>query len=310
MGLIGSILKSAALRKLGENIRKAEAGDPRAQHMLGFTYERGNGVPQNYAEAAKWYQKAAEQDYSTAQLNLGNLLAEGRGVEQDLTEAYKWMYLARLHPRGWFERDAAIQHLDRLRALMTPDQIAEGQKLVRLCRPGMSYDFRLFKRKANEDPLDTARAYSGFSLPPPEPQKEAMKRRVADALIARNLQLHVVQFDYAAVAKARKISEGEARIRLRHLELNGPEENCNGIQITLFDDEASVTVPFCHEGDKAADTFREIWRYLEIISREADYLVYDPQIDRVIDPSAGFEDALACYAAMRQTKNTLPVAAQ
>ena len=78
----------------------------------------------------------------------------------------------------------------------------------------MSYDFRLLKRKANEDPLNTARAYSAFPSTPPEPQKEALKRRAADALIAHNPQLHVFQFDYAAVAKSRKISEGEARIRL------------------------------------------------------------------------------------------------
>ena len=85
------------------------------------------------------------------------------------------------------------------------------------------------------------------------------------------------------------------------MELNGPEEDCSGIQITLFDDEASVTVPFWHEGDKAADTLREIWIYLEIISRQADYLIYDPQIDRILDPSAGIDDALACYSsAMRQ----------
>ena len=59
---------------------------------------------------------------------------------------------------------------------------------------------------------------------------------------------------------------------------------------------------------KAADTFREIWRYLEIISREAGYLIYDPQIDCLIDPSAGFEDSLACYTgAIGQIHKTLPV---
>jgi hypothetical protein len=45
---------------------------------------------------------------------------------------------------------------------MTRDQIAEGQKLVLLCIPGMSYDFRLLKRKANEDPLNTARLIQLF----------------------------------------------------------------------------------------------------------------------------------------------------
>src|SRR2546428_662463 len=154
----------------------------------------------------------------------------------------------------------------------------------------MSYDFRLFKRRADEDALATARSDSEvFPTTQPDPQKEALKRRVADALIGHNAQLHVFQFDYDAVAKSQKISVEEARLKFRHLEVNGPEEDSNGIQITLFDDEASVTVPFRHEGDKATDTFREIWSYLEIISREAGYLIYDPQIDRVIDLSAGFD---------------------
>ena len=304
MWLLGSILKLTALRKLRKNIKRAEAGDPRAQNRLGLAYAQGNGVPQDNAEAAKWYRKAAEQGHGVARLNLGILLAEGRGVERDLTEAYKWTALAcRAGPGlfGLFVKDAAYQQLNRLKALMTPDQIAEGQRLVNLCWPGMSYHFRLFKCKPNEDPLHTARAGSDFWSTPPNSQKEALKRRVADALIARDPQLHVFQFDYAAIAKAREISEEEAHNRLRHLQLNGPESG-NGTQITLFDDEASVEVPFWHEGDKAADTFREIWLYLEIISREAGYLVYDPQIGHVIDLSAGFQDALACYAAMRGTK--------
>lgn len=162
----------------------------------------------------------------------------------------------------------------------------------------MSYDFRLFKR-TGEDLHETARAGSeSFPSLPPDPQKEALKRRVADALIARNPQLEVFQFDYEAIAKSRKITVEQARLQFRHLELNGPQEDTNGIQITLFDDEASVTVPFWHKGDKAADTFREIWSCLEIISREAGYLIYDPQTDRIFDTSAGFDGALACYTGI------------
>jgi hypothetical protein len=172
----------------------------------------------------------------------------------------------------------------------------------------MSYDFRMFKRKAGEDPLVTAHADSdGLPTTPPDPQKEAFKRRVADALIARNPRLEIFQFDYDAVAKSQKITVEQARQQFRHFELNGPREGANGIQITLFDDEASVTVPFWHKGDKAADTFREIWSYLEIISREASYLVYDPQIDRVLDTSAGFDDSLACYrGVVGQMQQKLP----
>jgi hypothetical protein len=172
----------------------------------------------------------------------------------------------------------------------------------------MSYDFQLFRPRAGEDPYVTAQRDSDeVDDSPPDPQKEALKRRVADALIAHNPKLEIFQFGYEEIAKFEKITVEQARLKHRHLELNGPEEGGNGIQITLFDDEASVTVPFWHDGDKATDTFRELWSYLDIISREAGYLIYDPQIDRVLEPSAGFGDSLSCYCgATEQVDETLP----
>jgi len=162
----------------------------------------------------------------------------------------------------------------------------------------MSYDFRLFRPKAGEDPLVTARQDSGdFPDSPPDKQKEAQKRQVAEALIAHNPNLEVFQFGYDEIAELEKISPSEARLKYRHLELNGPEDG-NGIQITLFDDEASVTVPYWHEGEKASDTFSEIWGYLEIIHREAGYLVYDPQLDRLLDTPADYDAALARYTGV------------
>ncbi len=152
-------------------------------------------------------------------------------------------------------------------------------------------------RRASEDPRVTAQRDSGeFAAMPLDPQKEALKRKVADALITHNPKLEISKFGYEAIARLEKISVQEARLKYRHLELNETEDDCNGIQITVFDEEASVTVPYWHEDDKAEDTFRKIWSYLEIICRETGYLIYDPQIDQVIEPSAGFETALACYA--------------
>jgi len=36
-------------------------GDALAQNNLGVMYENGQGVPQDYKEAVKWYTKAAEE---------------------------------------------------------------------------------------------------------------------------------------------------------------------------------------------------------------------------------------------------------
>src|SRR5579863_3739463 len=113
--------------------------------------------------------------------------------------------------------------------------------------------------------------------------------------MAHNPQLKVFQFGYEEIARFEKISIDEARLKYRHLELNGPEGG-SGIQIMLFDDEASLTVPFWHE--EPLGIFRETARCLEIISREAGYLVFDPQIERVVDPSAGLDDSIASYSAV------------
>ena len=83
----------------------AEGGLPEAQLNLGLLYEKGQGVPQDYAEALKWYRKAAEQGNAKAlkwyrkaaeqgnaeaQFNLGLMYDERLGVPQDYAEAVKW----------------------------------------------------------------------------------------------------------------------------------------------------------------------------------------------------------------------------
>ena len=54
----------------------------------------GEGVPQDYAEAVKWYRLAAEQGDAASQFNLGLKYGKGEGVPQDYVEAHKWLNLA------------------------------------------------------------------------------------------------------------------------------------------------------------------------------------------------------------------------
>ena len=65
-----------------------------AQDKLGNCYYEGEGVPQDYLEAAKWWRKAAEQNYTEAQYSLGCCYEQGQGVPQDVVEAYKFYKLA------------------------------------------------------------------------------------------------------------------------------------------------------------------------------------------------------------------------
>ena len=72
----------------------AEQGDARAQFYLGRMFMDGEGVPQDYAEAAKWYWRAANQEDAAAQNNLGVMYENGEGVSRDLEQAYMWFNLS------------------------------------------------------------------------------------------------------------------------------------------------------------------------------------------------------------------------
>jgi uncharacterized protein len=110
---------------------EAAQGDADAQFTLGARYSRGRGVPQDYAEALKWYRLAANQGKAAAQLNLGVMYHEGEGVPQNYVQALKWLTLAAATFTTEPEHGQAVQARDIVAANMTPAQIAEAQKLAR-----------------------------------------------------------------------------------------------------------------------------------------------------------------------------------
>jgi TPR repeat protein len=69
--------------------KAAEQGNVAAEYELGVIYTNGEGVAQDYAEAVRWYRKAANQGLGDAQYELGNAYVTGRGVTQDFAEAAK-----------------------------------------------------------------------------------------------------------------------------------------------------------------------------------------------------------------------------
>ena len=70
--------------------KAADQGVADAQNDLGYLYENGLGVPVDYAQAATWYRKAADQGFANAQSNLGHLYDNGLGVPQDYAQAAVW----------------------------------------------------------------------------------------------------------------------------------------------------------------------------------------------------------------------------
>jgi TPR repeat protein len=109
----------------------AEGGDGFAQFALGFIYDTANGMPRDDAAAAKWYRKAADQGVAGAQYNLGAMYADGHGVPRDYVEAYKWLSIVADGSAAARDRDAALKMRDVVAMRMTPEQVAQAQKLAR-----------------------------------------------------------------------------------------------------------------------------------------------------------------------------------
>jgi len=107
-----------------EGARKlAEQGDPTAQFAMGARYATGEDVPQDYAEAVRWFSMAAEQGHVVSQATLGAYYWAGRGVPQNLVKAYFWSVLAQA---GGDE--ASKYRVSVLASRMTHAQVASAQQ--------------------------------------------------------------------------------------------------------------------------------------------------------------------------------------
>jgi uncharacterized protein len=113
--------------------KAAEKGLAEAQCVLGHCYLEGAGAPKDIPEGVKWTQKAAEQGNASAQRTLGICYSKGKGVPKDNVQAYKWLNLAASQDNP--NTDDTKVNLSMVERFMTPEQIAEGQRLAREFKP-------------------------------------------------------------------------------------------------------------------------------------------------------------------------------
>lgn len=180
-------------------LEKAGQGDENAQVLLGNAYVNGHGaIKRDYAEAAKWLRRAAEQGDPVAieaYLPLAGLYATGRGVPQDWAEAYFWYSLNLETPReqGYLKmglgtpevqlRDEAAKHL-------TPEQIAAVKKRLQEWNPTPSAShlksLKEQQEKAEHGEIEWYGALGqqselGFGMKPNYPEAAKWYRKGADA---------------------------------------------------------------------------------------------------------------------------------
>jgi len=91
-------------------------------------YDNGQGVPQDYAEAVKWYRLAADQGNANAQSNLGFMYGKGLGVLQDNVMAHMWNNIGAANGN-----ELGGTNRDKIAKKMTSADISKAQQMAREC---------------------------------------------------------------------------------------------------------------------------------------------------------------------------------
>lgn len=105
---------------------KAHTGDAEAQYQLGLLFMNGQGTIQDFEEAAKWFNLAANQNHPQAQYQLGLIHKTGYGLPVNLEKSYMWFNISAA--AGIRE---AIVARDKIMLTLTPEQLKAAQESSR-----------------------------------------------------------------------------------------------------------------------------------------------------------------------------------
>src|SRR4029078_12164690 len=110
-----------------------EQGIATAQFNLGMMYAKGQGVPQDYQAALKWYRRGAGQGNASAQNNLRVMCERGRGARQDFILAHMWSNTAAATLNG-DEGKSGLTRREHVAAQIAAAQIEKAQEMARRCQ--------------------------------------------------------------------------------------------------------------------------------------------------------------------------------
>jgi len=113
---------------------------PYANYYLGMMYLNGQGVKQDYAEAGKWFRKAAELHIPQAQYKLGWLYMSGQGLPRDFEQAYAWFRVG-----AAFQHKKSVDAIADARQQLSETELQEADKLS----DRLIHDFGPEKTKAD-----------------------------------------------------------------------------------------------------------------------------------------------------------------
>lgn len=105
---------------------RAQNGDANQQLELAIAYLTGEGVEQDLAESAHWYEEAAKRGNPEAQNQIAYFYQKGIGVRRDETRAVHWYQLASASGLAWAKMNLGAAYLNGVGVRKNPP---EGRQL-------------------------------------------------------------------------------------------------------------------------------------------------------------------------------------
>lgn len=162
----------------------------------------------------------------------------------------------------------------------------------------LNYLIYLFTPPVGGDPWAMAMAGPPQDVDPGpiDASAEIAKQKLVTALNALDATLGVFPFKHEELARFAEVTVEEAQRRWRHLELNAPNEG-TGIQVTLYDTWATISVPYLHDGPAAEVILAKTWEYTRVLASAGGYFAFDRQLDQFLDLEADYDAFFSAYAA-------------
>jgi localization factor PodJL len=179
-------------------VEAAKKADPLALFEIGARYTDGRGVKTDLAEAAKWYQLAADRGSAPAEYRLANFYEKGNGVTRDVEKA-KALYKSAAEKGN----ASAMHNLAVLYATGvggTPD-FAEAARWFKDAANfnvrDSQFNLAILYARGNGVPQDLEETYKWFAVAAREGDQDAAQKRdeVANALTPEQLKSAKAKLD-------------------------------------------------------------------------------------------------------------------
>ena len=163
----------------GPKLRSAAvAGDGAAAYEIAVRYAEGRGVPADQAEAAHWFERAADKGLTPAQFRYASQLEKGLGVKKDLPRARKLYLAAAAKGNGKAMHNLAVLYAEGIDG--KPDYISAAQWFHKAALRNIAdsqYNLGVLCARGLGVGKSYADAYKWFALAANQGDKESAKKR-------------------------------------------------------------------------------------------------------------------------------------